>query len=102
MNIFDNYLHASEMDIRTVRIPEGRVMRLSETYSTLYDTTSKREFNRISCLDTAISSSTGGQCRVSIATIEEPRYIVEKEMKTAFYFWIRDAEKLLLDRKCKS
>lgn len=63
MNIFDNYLQASEMDIRAVRIPEGRVMRRSETYSTLYDAMSKSEFNRISCLDTAISSSAGGQCR---------------------------------------
>ena len=102
MNIFDNYLHASEMDVMGVRIPEGKVMRRSETHTPLRDTMSKSEFNRISCLETAISSSTGGQCRVSIATIEEPRYIVEEEMKTAFYFWIRDSEKLLLDRKCKA
>ena len=101
MNIFDNFQHNSEIKTRIIRIPERGVMRRKESYTLLDDARSDNELVKMSRVGSAINSSVGGQCRSAMATIEEPEYMVEEELKTDFYFWIRDTEKLLLDRKCK-
>lgn len=90
-----------EINIRNIRIPEDMVMRRKETSTILDGTISTKELENITCSVSAASSSVGSHCWVLTSTIEEPVYMVEEELKTDFYFWIRNADKLLLDRKCK-
>ena len=101
MNIFDNFLHSDEINARSVRITEGRVMCRGETYAILSDARSDNELKKMSCVESSSQNSIGGQCRSSIPTMGEPVYMIEEELKTYYYFWIRNTEKLLLDRKCK-
>ena len=101
MDIFDNFLESDELNFRVARMPEGRVMRRRETYALLDETRSDNELEKMSCVDAAINNSIGGQCRSTIPTIEEPVFMMDWEMKKDFHFWIRDVDKLLLDRKCK-
>ena len=101
MNILDNYLHNSEIKTRSIRASEGRIMRRRETYVIFDSARSDNELEKMSYVDAAINNSVGGQCRSIIPTIEEPVFMMDWEMKRDFHFWIRDVDKLLLDRKSK-
>ena len=101
MNILDNYLESNELNFRVVRVRESRTIRREETHTLLDRTIPIREFENMICVSTAAASSVRSHCRTVIGKMEEPAYIIEEEMKTDFYVWIRNTDKLLLDRKCK-